>query len=69
MMVVVVVVAATKTCWNVVWLYKKSLEVFYVHTVASTLDNNVTDIHGTSNIVKFILEIVMDHGQLCNYYR
>ena len=56
----VVVVAATKKCWNVVWLYKKSFEVFYVHIIGSTLAN-FTDIHGTSNTVKFAVGIVMDH--------
>jgi len=38
-----------------------------VHIVGSPLAN-VTDIHGTSNIVKFTVGIVMDHGQLCNHH-
>jgi len=61
------VVAATKTCWNVFCLYKKSFEVFYVRTVRSTSDN-VAYIY-MSNIVKFTVGIVMDHGQLCNHHR
>ena len=50
-------VATTKSCWNEVWLYKKSFETFYEHSVWSILDSNFIDTDSTRSIIKSIFVV------------
>lgn len=56
------VVTATETCHNIAWLCK------YVQVLDQLVDSNLTDMHGTDNIVKFTEYSVMKLIFL-TYYR